>query len=243
MTVPPVPDAGPPVDETATSTPRPNGAQHRELIGFIGVLALVLLLVGSVSAAAMSGGPRSQQRQAGTAGQSGGPDHGSNAERRARHEAEKQERKARQEERKARRQALRQQRQQPGAMGPKVAEALTEQTGTLTTQTTTGGETVYVLKTPSGDLVLEVGPPWFWGASHPLAPFVGQTVTVTGLQKAGSDDFAVFTIGDQVIRGPGRPPWAGGPNANGRQTPMSGPMTIPSPTPGSSSSSSPSPTP
>ncbi len=239
MTVPTVPEAGPPTDETPTSTRPSTGVEHRELVSFLGVLALVLLLVGAVSAAGLSAGPRPHLQPAGAADQSGGSDRGAKAERQARHEAQKQERKARQEERKARRQELRQQGQQPGATGPKVAEALTEQTGTLTTQTTTDGETVYVLQTVSGDLVLEVGPPWFWGAHHPLAPFVGQAVTVTGLQTSGSNGFAVFSINDQVIRGPGRPPWAGGPKTDGQQAPMSGPTTIPTPSPGTSPSASP----
>jgi hypothetical protein len=131
-------------------------------------------------------------------------------------------------------------------MGPEVAESLTTQTGSLTSRTTTDGETTYVLQTGAGDLVLEVGPPWFWGADHPLAPFVGQTVTVTGLQMPGSDAFAVFSINDHVIRGPGRPPWAGGPHAHG-QLPMSGPTASPTPTTGTSPSAvpgtSPSPAP
>ena len=65
-------------------------------------------------------------------------------------------------------------------------------------------------------------------------PLVGTSVTMTGVQEPGSDQFAVFTIGDQVIRGPGRPPWAGGAKANGQAGPTNLPTPSISPTPSSS---------
>ena len=82
-----------------------------------------------------------------------------------------------------------------------------------------------MLLTAGGVLVLDVGPPRYWGNANPLASLIGTSVTMTGVQKAGSDRFAVFTVGDRVIRGPGRPPWAGGSKPNGQ----AGPMNLPSP--------------
>ena len=82
-----------------------------------------------------------------------------------------------------------------------------------------------MLQTAGGTLVLDIGPPRYWGDANPLAPLVGTSVTMTGVQKPGSDRFAVFTIGDQVIRGPGRPPWAGGAKADGQAGPMNLPVT------------------
>ncbi len=94
-----------------------------------------------------------------------------------------------------------------------------------------------MLETATGVLVLDVGPPRYWGDNHPLPPLVGTTVTVMGVQETGSDRFAVFVLGDQVIRGPGRPPWAGGLNADGQKAPTN------NPTPAASPSIGPSPSP
>jgi hypothetical protein len=88
-------------------------------------------------------------------------------------------------------------------------------------------EVIFIIKKS----VLDVGPPRSWGESHPLAPYVGQSVTVSGIQKPGSDEFAVYAIGDQVIREAGRPPWAGGWKANGQKVPTTSPSPTPTPTP------------
>jgi len=55
---------------------------------------------------------------------------------------------------------------------------------------------------------LDAGPPWFFGDKHPLAPFVGKTVTVTGEQVG--DEVDVETVDGVRLREPGKPPWAGG---------------------------------
>ena len=206
----------------------PSRADHHGLVAFLGVVALILLLVGAVGAAGMTGRSGSDRdEQAATPGQGhayGQQKRAEKAERHAQREAEKRARKER-------RQELKEQRQQGGAMRPDVAEALSEQTGTIATQPATDGTTAYVLQTATGTVVLDVGPPRYWGENHPLAPLVGQTVTVTGVQKAGADRFAVFTVNDQVIRDPGRPPWAGGWKADGQKAPTTSPSPSAGPTP------------
>lgn len=102
------------------------------------------------------------------------------------------------------------------------------------------GSTEYFLELEDGTRVrLSVGPTWYWGESHPLAPYDGQTVVLGGLhtgglpsenasdvakaQAGGDPAFEVrsITIGDEVIViwGPGRPPWAGGPSVVGESHP------------------------
>ena len=68
-------------------------------------------------------------------------------------------------------------------------------------------------------LVLEAGPPWWWGEDNPLAPFVGETVTVEGEQAEGSDSVDVHAVNGTAIREAGRPPWAGGPKVVGEAHP------------------------
>jgi hypothetical protein len=229
--------AGPPQQE-----PRPTGGDHHGLIAFLGSLALILLFGAAVGAAWSTGASdRDEGSQAVTPGQGradGQQKRADKAERKAQRQAERQERKAERQERKARlREQLRQ--RHLGVMGPQTAEALTEQRGTVATQVVADGATVYTLQTASGTLVLDVGPAWFWGEDHPLAPFVGQTVTVTGLQESGSDRFAVYTVNGEVLRGPGRPPWAGGWKVGGQKAPTTSPGVSASPSPGPSVSPTP----
>jgi hypothetical protein len=82
--------------------------------------------------------------------------------------------------------------------------------GTVGTRTDADGATEYTLKTATTTLTLEAGPAWFYGDKHPLKPFVGKQVTVVGEQVAGSDELEVRSVDGQLIREPGRPPWAGG---------------------------------
>jgi hypothetical protein len=215
------------VADPSAGSGQPSSTDHHALVAYVGVMALVLLLIGAVGVSAF-GGPGSSGAKPGHQGLGhafGHQKHADQLQRRAERQAEKQEQ---MQARKERQRELKEQRQS-GALGPEVAEALSEQTGVIATQTDADGTTVYVLRAGGATLVLDVGPPRFWGETHPLAPFVGQTVTVTGVQKAGSDRFAVFTVGDTVIRGPGRPPWAGGWKADGQTTPMPSPGTSPTP--------------
>jgi hypothetical protein len=103
--------------------------------------------------------------------------------------------------------------------GDKTPEIDVTLTGTVGTKTDADGETEYTLTAGSKVLVLEAGPPWFYGDNHPLKPYVGKKVTITGSQHAGSDEVEVATVDGKVIRAPGKPPWAGGWKAVGARHP------------------------
>jgi hypothetical protein len=105
----------------------------------------------------------------------------------------------------------------PGLAGKedRPVENPVELTGTVGTRTDADGGTEYTLTVNGRVLALEAGPPWFFGDDHPLAPFVGTSVTVEGEQAEGSDTVDAHVVDGTVIREPGRPPWAGGPNAVG----------------------------
>lgn len=222
----PMTDQPSPTPPEAPSTP-PSPPDHQGFIVFAGLLAFVLLFVGAVGVAGMPGGggaPNDPMGPMGAPGMGHGDGFGQqrHAERRAEHERRKAERQAERERRKAERREMREQR--PGGG---LAPALTQVTGTLSTEPAADGSATYRLETAAGTLVLEVGPPRYWGQEHPLAPFVGQQVTVTGIAEPGGDRLAVFAVGDQVIRGPGRPPWAGGWMPDGLPLPL--PSTSPAP--------------
>jgi hypothetical protein len=101
----------------------------------------------------------------------------------------------------------------------KVPEVPVTLTGSVGSTTDADGETVYTLTSGGQTFELEAGPPWWWGADHPLAPFVGRTVTVSGETRTGSDEIDVQAIGGTTIREPGKPPWAGGPWKIGERHP------------------------
>jgi hypothetical protein len=64
---------------------------------------------------------------------------------------------------------------------------------------------------------LEAGPSWFFGDKHPLKPYVGKTVTITG--TASGDEVDVETVDGVRLRAEGKPPWAGGWKAVGSAHP------------------------
>jgi hypothetical protein len=70
------------------------------------------------------------------------------------------------------------------------------------------GTTDITIAADGKTLHLRIGPPWYVAATNPLTPFVGKTVTVVGDQDGDTID--VETIDGVAVRGPGRPPWAGG---------------------------------
>jgi hypothetical protein len=109
----------------------------------------------------------------------------------------------------------------PGHVGKedRPVENPVELTGRVGTRTNDEGETEYTLTVNGTVLELEAGPPWFFGDDHPLAPFVGETVTVQGEQAEGSDSVDAHVVDGTVIREPGRPPWAGGPKVVGEAHP------------------------
>ncbi len=74
-----------------------------------------------------------------------------------------------------------------------------------------GGDPTYTLTADGKTWILSAGPPWFWGDKNPLAASVGKSVAVVGTTDADGTDVDVQTIDGTALRGPGRPPWAGGP--------------------------------
>ena len=92
----------------------------------------------------------------------------------------------------------------------KVPEVEVTLKGTVGTRTTTDGEVEYTLTVGATTLTLDAGPSWFYGDKHPLAAFVGKTVTVVGDQATGSTVVDVLSVDGTAIRAAGKPPWAGG---------------------------------
>jgi hypothetical protein len=220
----------------------PSRSDHSGLIAFLGVLALALLLVGAVAAAGTADGWGTGGDERIGSGMGPGMGRQGNVEqeqRRLERMAERMRRQAERLERQAQRRELRAQRQR--ARTADEPEVVTELSGTVTAQTAADGTTTYLLETPTGSLELDAGPPKYWGQAHPLTPYVGSTVTVTGVVDEADDELSVYTVDGQVIRAPGRPPWAGGPKA-GEQP---GSNVVPGPTtaPGSTSAPLPTPTP
>ena len=82
--------------------------------------------------------------------------------------------------------------------------------GTVSAGTDEDGGTTYELTSGGKTYQLEAGPPWYHGDNHPLKPFVGESVTVTGEAAEGSTEVDVLTVNGTAIREPGKPPWAGG---------------------------------
>ena len=109
--------------------------------------------------------------------------------------------------------------------GPKTdkaetPEATTTLKGTVGTKTDADGESAYTLTVGSKVYTLEAGPPWYWKDKHPLKPYVGKTVTVVGEQEQGGTSVDVQSVDGKLIREPGKPPWAGGPNAAAKAAKM-----------------------
>ena len=83
-------------------------------------------------------------------------------------------------------------------------------TGTIATRTDADGNTEYTTIAGGKTLILDAGPSWFHGANHPLKPFVGKRVTITGEQRVGEDEVDVKAVNGTRLRAEGKPPWAGG---------------------------------
>ena len=82
--------------------------------------------------------------------------------------------------------------------------------GTVSAGTDEDGDPTYELTSGGKTYQLDAGPPWYHGDNHPLKPFVGQSVTITGEAAEGSTEVDVLTVNGTAIREPGKPPWAGG---------------------------------
>jgi hypothetical protein len=94
--------------------------------------------------------------------------------------------------------------------GAKTPENAVTITGTVATRTDAEGQVEYTMVVAGKTLVLEAGPRWFHGTNHPLKPFVGKRVTITGSQRVGEDEVDVETVDGTRLRPAGKPLWAGG---------------------------------
>jgi hypothetical protein len=95
--------------------------------------------------------------------------------------------------------------------GPKASEAPEVQVtirGEVRSATDAKGRPEFTLVANGKTLRLSAGPPWFFGAKHPLLPFAGKTVTIVGEQSG--DEIDVVSVDGTALRAPGKPPWAGG---------------------------------
>ncbi|MEO6207952.1 MAG: hypothetical protein ABIP77_08340 [Candidatus Limnocylindrales bacterium] len=93
-------------------------------------------------------------------------------------------------------------------------------TGTVAATTDADGDTTYSLTAGGTTYTLEAGPSWWYGANHPLAAYVGKSVTVVGETAAGSMEIDVTTVEGKAVRATtGKPPWAGGPKSVGEKHP------------------------
>lgn len=96
------------------------------------------------------------------------------------------------------------------AKADKAPDVAVTVTGAVATRTDSDGELEYTLTRGGTVLVLDAGPAWFFKDKHPLAPYVGKTVTVAGEQRTGSTEVEVVSVNGTALREPGKPPWAGG---------------------------------
>jgi hypothetical protein len=107
----------------------------------------------------------------------------------------------------------------PQLRAAKVPEVAVSLTGRVGTRTDADGDTEYTLTAGGTVYDLQVGPPWWWGETHPLDALVGDTVRITGERREGSTDVDVLTVDGKTLREAGRPPWAGGWKAVGERHP------------------------
>lgn len=104
-----------------------------------------------------------------------------------------------------------------GPKAPKVPEVEVTLRGVVAKSTDANGKTTYTLTANGKTVRLDAGPSWFFGDKHPLAPFVGKTVTIAGGQRGNEVD--VETVDGTRLRAEGKPPWAGGWKAVGSAHP------------------------
>ncbi|MEX2046881.1 MAG: hypothetical protein WEE03_06935 [Chloroflexota bacterium] len=111
-------------------------------------------------------------------------------------------------------------------------------TGQVGTTTAADGDVEYTITADGQTISIDAGPSWYHDV-HPLAAFVGETVTITGEMGSGppasvskapsasrGPELDVFTITlrgqTTTLRVDGRPGWAGGPQAVGAKHPAHG---------------------
>jgi hypothetical protein len=101
----------------------------------------------------------------------------------------------------------------------KVPENAVTLSGVVGTRTDDEGRTVYTLTVGSDVYDLRIGPRWWWGASNPLQARVGKTTEIQGMQPEGESVIHVWSVEGTVLRGAGKPAWAGGWKAVGERHP------------------------
>ena len=75
--------------------------------------------------------------------------------------------------------------------------------GTVSVGTDEDGDPSYELTSGGKTYRARGRTAWYYGDNHPLKPFVGQSVTVTGEAAEGSTDVDVLTVDGTAIREPG----------------------------------------
>jgi len=100
--------------------------------------------------------------------------------------------------------------------GPELTKTVT---GTVVKGTDDKGRPSYAMTTGGTTWSLSAGPPWYWGDANPLKASVGKNVTIAGTYHEGGTDLSVETVDGTAIRAEGKPPWAGGPKAVGKDHP------------------------
>ncbi len=98
----------------------------------------------------------------------------------------------------------------PGQAKAKVEKSPITLSGTIEASSDAKGRPTYTLDQGGTTYTLHAGPPWYFGGDHPLAKWVGESVTIEGEVAEGSTDVDVLAIDGEALREPGKPPWAGG---------------------------------
>ncbi|HUQ78885.1 MAG TPA: hypothetical protein VM427_08475 [Patescibacteria group bacterium] len=104
-----------------------------------------------------------------------------------------------------------------GPKASKAPEVAVTLEGVVSMATDAEGVTTYTIAAAGRIIRLDAGPSWFIGGDHPLAAFVGRSVTITGDQRG--DEVDVETVDGTRLRAAGKPPWAGGWKAVGSAHP------------------------
>lgn len=107
----------------------------------------------------------------------------------------------------------------PGQQKDKAPKNPITISGTVERSEDANGRPSFTLRDGGTTYTLSAGPPWFFGADHPLQAYVGDSVTIDGEVAEGSTDVDVISVNGTALREAGKPPWAGGWKAVGEAHP------------------------